>query len=45
MEKKERGQPDCYLNKCQQINFGVLMEKIMRRALSIHDKMALVLGL
>ena len=27
------------------MNFGVLKEKIMRKALSIHDKMTLVLGL
>ena len=26
------------------MNFGVLKEKIIRRALSIHDKMTLVLG-
>ena len=46
MEKKWRRQPDCFfLNKLQQINFGILKEKIMMRALSIHDKMALVLGL
>ena len=34
-----------FLNKWQQINFGILKEKIMRRVLSIHDKMTLVLGL
>ena len=29
-------------NKCQQMNFGVLKEIIMMRALFIHDKMPLV---
>ena len=45
MEKKGRGQQAFFsfsFNKYQQMNFGVLKEIIMMRALFIHDKMPLV---